>query len=100
MVDGEQIKIFCLDTANLFVKLYPWYIMPTSIHVILLHVHQIIKIFDLPIGMLSEEAQESKNKYIKSYRKHHTRKSSRLEKIKTQFLIVMCLKKILFQVKN
>lgn len=76
-INKEEIKSYCLEIAYLFVKCYPWYYMPTSILIILLHLHQTVNKLDIPIGMLSEEAQESKNKYIKNYCQHHTRKIGR-----------------------
>ena len=51
--------------------------MPTSIHVVLIHGPLIIEWAPLPIGQLSEEAQESRNKDIKRYREHFSRKCSR-----------------------
>jgi hypothetical protein len=53
--------------------------MPPSVHEILIHGPYIVASFILPIGQLSEEAQESRNKDIKKYREHFTRKSSRIE---------------------
>lgn len=63
-------------TAELYVNLYGRYYMPPSVHKILLHGSSIIKPFTLPIGILSEEAQELRNKDIKRYREFYSRKSS------------------------
>ncbi|XP_025410879.1 uncharacterized protein LOC112683898 [Sipha flava] len=38
----------------------------------------VIRYAILPIGQLSEKAQESRNKDYKIYRQHHTRKNSRI----------------------
>lgn len=65
------------ETAELFVKRYNWYYMPTSLHEILLHAHKVMDILDLPIGMYSEEAQEARNKEVKKFRESHSRKTSR-----------------------
>ena len=51
--------------------------MPASIHKLLIHGHKIIESMPVPMGLLSEEAQESRNKDAKLYRVHITRKSSR-----------------------
>lgn len=51
--------------------------MPASVHKILIHGAQVINHFTVPIGQLSEEAQESRNKDLKRYRRDHTRKCSR-----------------------
>jgi hypothetical protein len=44
----------------------------------------------LPIGQLSEEAQEARNKDLKQFREHHSTKTSRIsthEDLLNQFLI-------------
>jgi hypothetical protein len=53
--------------------------MPPSVHKILIHRQFIVASFVLPIGQVSEEAQESRNKVIKKYREHFTRKSYLIE---------------------
>lgn len=66
------------ETAQLYVELYGWYFMPSSIHKLLLHGGEIIKHFNiLPIGKLSEEASEARNKDFRKLREHHTRKFCR-----------------------
>lgn len=76
-VNTAAFAEYAIDTAKKFVELYPWYYMPSSIHKILIHGSDIIKAAVLPIGMLSEEALESRNKDFKKYRQYHTRKMSR-----------------------
>lgn len=80
-IDHNLFKIYALDTARLFVELFPWFYMPQSVHKVLstqcIHGHLIISRMLLPIGMLSEEPQESRNKELKRFREHHTRKISR-----------------------
>jgi hypothetical protein len=49
-----------------------------TVHKILLHSVDIIKSSLLPIGQLSEEAQEARNKDCRRYREHNTRKCSRV----------------------
>lgn len=51
--------------------------MPSSIHKILIHGAEIINNVVLPIGMMSEEALEARNKDVRNFRLHHTRKTSR-----------------------
>lgn len=48
-----------------------------TVHKVLDHGQQIIEYLSLPIGELSEEAQESRNKDYKKYRYSNTRKFSR-----------------------
>lgn len=52
--------------------------MPSSVHEILIHGQSIIWHFAiLTIGLLSEQAQETRSKEYKSSRLHHARKWSR-----------------------
>lgn len=76
-INIEAFEKKCFDTAELCVRYYNWYYMPQSIHKLLIHGGQLIKEAPLPIGLLSEEAQEHRNKDYKRYREHHTRKCSR-----------------------
>uniref|UniRef100_A0ABD2W5E4 Uncharacterized protein n=1 Tax=Trichogramma kaykai TaxID=54128 RepID=A0ABD2W5E4_9HYME len=73
-INSKKFKKYCLDTALMYEKLYWWYYMPPSMHVILIHGHQIMDHLILPIGMLSEEAQECNNKNFKKFRENHSRK--------------------------
>ena len=76
-IDTEKFRLYWLDLANLYIKLYAWYPMPKSIHVILTHGHAIIKTSPIPIGKLSEDAQEARNKDIRRYREKCSRKFAR-----------------------
>ena len=51
-------------TSNIFVTLYPWYYMPTTVHKILIHLPEVIQKCILPLGQLSEETSEASNKDI------------------------------------
>lgn len=77
-INIEKFKSFCLETAELYVQLYPWYKMPSSVHKILIHGWRIVECAVLPIGLLTEEAQEALNKLFKRTREYNTRKCSRL----------------------
>ena len=77
---------YVIATARQFVQLYPWYNMPTSVHKILVHGHRIIEQSLLPIGQMSEEAQESYNKVIKKTRTDFARKCSRKKTMEDIFL--------------
>lgn len=76
-VNTHAFKIYSFETAELFVEKYPWFYMPSSVHKILIHGADIINSVSLPIGMMSEEAQEARNKDLRNFREHHTRKNSR-----------------------
>lgn len=77
-IDAIKFARYARDTANLAISLYPWYYMPATVHKILIHGKDIIECAAFPIGSLSEEAQEGRNKDYKQYRIHHSRKCSRL----------------------
>lgn len=51
--------------------------MPATVHKILVHGAAIIKSSIIPIGQMSEEASEAKNKEIRRARLGHTLKTSR-----------------------
>ncbi len=68
-------------TANLYVELYPWYPMSPSVHKMLVYGKDFIKHAPVPIGPLSEEAQEALNKYLRQYRTRHAKKCSRKDKV-------------------
>lgn len=76
-INIDKFKTYTLETAQLFVKTYPWYPMPPTVHKVLIHGSIIIKKALLPIGQLSEEAQEARNKDFKKYREGFSRKISR-----------------------
>lgn len=76
-IDLVKFEKYCIETANLYKKLYSWFYMPVTVHKILYHGSEIIKSFLIPIGQLSEEAMEARNKHFRQYREHRTRKISR-----------------------
>lgn len=51
--------------------------MPPTVHKVLIHGADIIQHIGIPIGSLSEEAQEASNKVFKSARLNHSRTFSR-----------------------
>lgn len=78
MINAEKFGNYAMETARIYVSNYEWYYMPSSVHKILIHGESIIKHFVvIPIGQLSEDAQESRNKNYKKCRLHHARKCSR-----------------------
>lgn len=76
-IDPEKYDKYALDTARLYIKLYPWHPMTPTMHKILVHGAAIIKHALLPIGQLSEEAAEARNKHFRAYRQNYARKFSR-----------------------
>lgn len=78
-INVDKFESYVQDTRTLYLSTYSWYYMPVTIHKILTHSTQIIKKCIVPIGMLSEEAQESRNKDLRRFRECHTRKCSRID---------------------
>ena len=57
MASGRNINIkkfqnYGIETAKLFLALYPWFYMPASVHKILIHGAEVIRHALLPIGNL------------------------------------------------
>lgn len=75
----EIFEAYVQDTRSLYLSLYSWYYMPVTVHKLLTHSTEIIRKCIVPIGMLSEEAQECRNKDLRRFREHNTRKCSRLD---------------------
>lgn len=78
-INVNKFHEFAKQTRDLYIKEYSWYPMPVSVHKILFHGKEIIASCILPIGQLSEEAQEARNKHNKKFREMFTRKTSRLD---------------------
>lgn len=53
-VDACKFRVYAYETAELYVSLYSWYYMPSSVPKVLIHGAEIIDFFDLPIGVYSE----------------------------------------------
>lgn len=76
-IDVDKFRDFTQNTARYFVEQYPWYNMPPTLHKYFIHGPEIVSSALLPIGQLTEEAQEARNKDFKRYREHYSRKCSR-----------------------
>lgn len=80
---GHKINVdifleYAMETAELYVKLYPWHPMTPTVHKILIHGPIVIENALLPVGQLSEEAAEARNKHFRLYRQNYARKFSRV----------------------
>ena len=78
-INGPAFEEYALQTARSYVELYGWYPMSPSLHKLLIHTANIAEGLLLPIGLLSEEAQESRNKDMRHFRACHARRSGRQE---------------------
>lgn len=88
-IDVQKFEEFCISTAQLYISLYPWFPMPSTIHKMLIHSADIIRYSVLPIGMFGEEASESRNKDYKNFRLNHSRHFSRKTNLEDLFYRVM-----------
>ena len=76
-INTHKFELYTLETAKLYVKLYPWHPMTPTTHKILIHGATVIRNSILPIGELSEEAQEARNKDFRKFRESFSRKMDR-----------------------
>ena len=83
-VDIQRLQNYCTETAELYVEQYEWYPMPASLHKVLIHGADVTESLILPVGMMSEEAQEARNKDVRAYRLRHARKDSRVHTMADQ----------------
>lgn len=72
-IDVNAFETYARETANLFVKLYPWKFMPPTVHKVLIHGSRIIECFEGCIGQYAEEAQEANNKVFRDARASKSR---------------------------
>ncbi|XP_071643031.1 uncharacterized protein [Temnothorax longispinosus] len=84
-INSEAFGLKALSAARLYVELYDWYFMPASVHKFLIHGPEIIASSLLPIGQMSEDAQESCHKYFKIFREDFSRKYLRTKTMKNIF---------------
>lgn len=85
VIKVEEFEKYCGNTLALYKEKFSWYPMTPTVHKILSHGSVIIKNAILPLGQLSEEAQESRNKDVRNYRQFFTRKASRKMNIEDLF---------------
>lgn len=84
-VNLTAFKLYCFKSTDIFVSLYPWYCMPTTVHKVLIHDYLIIEWSPLSTGQILEDAQEARNKDMKKYRQYFARKHSRLTNMQDVF---------------
>ena len=73
----KMLETYCWDTMVLILAKYPWFCIPHAVHKILVHSTQVMELKVLPVGALSEEAQEARNKDVKNFREFFSLKTSR-----------------------
>ena len=93
---GREINFTAFEelrekTVNIYILTYSLYYMPQSLHKILIHRLTIIQNFSIPIGLLSEEAQEAKNKEFKKVGESLIRKCLRVKTNEDLMMRLLCL---------
>lgn len=88
-INFVKFNTFCLRTASIFVFNYPWFNMSTTMHKILVHGPLIVENIGIAIGLLSEDAQESRNKDVRNFREKFSRKFSRTMTLEDTFKRLM-----------
>lgn len=79
-IDAVKFGRYTSETLCLYDELYGrWRKTSPTLHKVLCHGENIIKYHLFPLGELSEEAQETKNKQYREFRLKHTRKCSRTD---------------------
>ncbi|CAH0563012.1 unnamed protein product [Brassicogethes aeneus] len=76
-INVPQFETYARETEELYVQFYKWHPMSPTLHKILRHGSVVISSALLPIGLLSEEAAEARNKHFRAYRLNYSRKFSR-----------------------
>lgn len=76
-IDSRKFGDYAKETAKIYTAKYPWRKMSPTVHKIIYHGEDVINQHLVPLGDLSEEAQEKRNKDYRFYREHNTRKFSR-----------------------
>ena len=84
-LDNEAFNEYCKSTLDVILQNYSWYVLPPTVHKLLVHGPYIAAKLDLPIGQYSEEAQEAQNKELRNARLNHSSKVSRLSTMTNQF---------------
>lgn len=76
-INPEKFGKYCLDIIKQLITLYPWKDMTPTVHKVLRHGEVIIAFNILPLGELTEEPQEARNRDFRHIQQFHSRKCSR-----------------------
>lgn len=87
-VNTVKFGEYTRETKVLLRQLYPEKQLTPTLHKILVHSQDIMEYQSLPLGELSEEAQECKNKDYKRYRYQNTCKVSRIRQNEDLFTML------------
>jgi hypothetical protein len=75
-INPEKFGNFCRETLELYLNDAGWYDIPPTLHRILVHGEEIIRMMPVPIGWTSEEGSEANTKFARRFFQNHSRKTS------------------------
>ncbi|XP_039968790.1 uncharacterized protein LOC126764095 [Bactrocera neohumeralis] len=78
-INCNKFENLCSKTRTLYLNLYSWYYMPVTVHKILVHSTEVIRTCILPIGQLSEESQEARNKDCRRFPRKQSRIATNID---------------------
>lgn len=84
-LNPDKFQEVCKRISNVYAKDFSWARPSSAIHKVLAHGSDLIRVSPLPLGVLSEEGAESKNKDYRNDRLHHARKSGRKQNLSDVF---------------
>lgn len=84
-VNSTKFGAYAYETMRRIISLYGWRPLTPTVHKVLCHGQFIMENNILPLGELTEEAQEARNRDFKNIQFFHTRKCSRLLQNKDLF---------------
>ena len=64
-INLDKFEKYCFDTAKHYMSKYPWYLMPATVHIVLM---QTVENTVLPIGYFGEGGPEARHKVFKQDR--------------------------------
>lgn len=77
----DKLSEYCHESHLIWFELFPWSSPSPYTHRLFAHSFEISSAFPLPMSMYTEEASEAKNKFYKSDRFMHARKTSRIHNL-------------------
>lgn len=80
-VDYDKLEEYCLETNEMFYRLYPWAEMRPTVHKLLVHGCEIARCFPYPQLYYAEDALEHWHQLLRKFYRTHARQSSRLHRI-------------------
>lgn len=84
-IDPLSFSSYCQSLFSTYMRYYSWNPITPTVHKILVHGHEIIEKTMLPLGVMGEDASESRHRIYKHDRYHHSRKGNRIQNLTDMF---------------